>query len=162
MLAPSTQPWQRLHPLLGVPDLQMFRVQPDVDLFADQPAGDGVGVLLDVNQAPRIHARWQSVIALQPPFGQRTQHGLLLLEPRTAPGVAPRANLGEEGGVGRPVRKIAAAAQQQRLVHRHLEVPVRRLAVAVLVRTTRVRLGSGQPVVFQQPRITGVKFAPVR
>jgi hypothetical protein len=46
----------------------------------------------------------------------------------------------------------------QRLVHGRLEVPVRRLAVAILVRLADVDPFARQAVVFQESPITGLKL----
>jgi hypothetical protein len=162
MFAPAAQPRQRVDALLPIPDFELFREQPHVHLLANQPAVDGVRVLLHMNPTARIDADPQAVITLQPPLRQRPQHGQLFIQPRATTGVPPRAHLAQKCLVCRAAREVAAAAQQERLLDRLLEVPMRRLAVAVLVRTASVGPRPLQAVVFQQRRVPRVKLPPVR
>src|SRR5208282_6928364 len=54
--------------------------------------------------------------------------------------------------------EVAAAAQQQRLVHSGLEVPMRGLAVAVFMRLANIDPLAAQPVMVQQPPIARLKL----
>jgi len=49
MLVAATQPWQTLDQLLGVPHLQVFDEDADLDALPDQPARHRVTVAADVN-----------------------------------------------------------------------------------------------------------------
>lgn len=55
--------------------------------------------------------------------------------------------------------EVAAATQMQRLIHRVLEVSMRRLAVAVLVRLANIDPLAAQAVMVQQPAIACLKLA---
>jgi hypothetical protein len=55
--------------------------------------------------------------------------------------------------------KVATAAQVQGLVHRRLEVPMRRLAIAILVRLAHIDPLADQAIVVQQPPIATLKLA---
>lgn len=102
------------------------------------------------------------MIALQPPLGQRPQHGQLFGQPRPAPHVTPREHFAQERLIGCSAGEIATAPQQQRLLDRFLKVPMRRLAVAVLMRAAGVGPRSLQAIVLQKPRVPRMKLAPVR
>jgi len=76
--------------------------------------------------------------------------------------VPPPRHLTQEGQVVRPAGKIPAAAQQQRLHHYTLEMPVRRLGVTVLVPRRRVGLLHHQLVMGHQLLIPLREFTFVR
>jgi len=56
VLASSPQARQALHLLLGIPDLDMLCVQARLDPLADEPAGHGIGVALEMDRAAPIHS----------------------------------------------------------------------------------------------------------
>ena len=57
---------------LGVPDLQVLDVEPDLDLLADQSAGDRIGIAVHVDQAARIHPGIETLATLVTVVRQRT------------------------------------------------------------------------------------------
>jgi len=160
--AAPPQPRQRLHQLLAVPHLQVFQVNPHFDPLADQAAVHRVHVVLHADHAAAVHRHGQAPARLQAPRRQRPQQRLLLGQAFTAAGVAPPADLGQKRLVRHPANKVPATPQQQRLPDGRLEVPVRRLHVAILVRLPRPDLLAHQPVVRQQPLVTVGEVAPLR
>lgn len=136
---------------------------------ADQP------IVVDVHLEPRAHQAGRNRIehaadrdgarARDRDRGAAEVRGL---EPRQRPqglelqlhrGAAARVpgphELGEEGLVASQVGEVAAAAQGQRLAQAGLQVPVRRLDAAVLVRGTPVVAGRLQAVVRAERLVAG-------
>jgi hypothetical protein len=153
LLAPATQPRLPLDQLLRVPHLHLLGIQANLDVLADQPARHRVTIPLHVNQAALVHATTSSLTRFQPPRRQGPQHGHLLRQPWTPPGVELFRQPVQKTAVRFPARKIPAAPQQQRLVHRLLEAPVPLLDVAILVRVVRLDLLADHPVMRQQTLI---------
>jgi hypothetical protein len=87
MLATSTQAWQLLDQLLGVPHFDALGVQARVHPFADQPAGHRVDVGLHLDDAARFHAHPQSLARLQSMTRQRPQQRHFFCQPHGATGV---------------------------------------------------------------------------
>ena len=82
LLATSTQAWQLLHHLLGVPHFDALGVQAGVHPFADQPAGHRVDVVLHFDDAARFHAHPQPLARLQALTRQRPQQRHFFCQPR--------------------------------------------------------------------------------
>jgi hypothetical protein len=162
LLVPAAQARQPFDQLLGVPDLHVLGVQPNLDLFPDQPARHRVAVSLHVDQAALIHTTTPPLPPFQPPRRQRPQHRQLRRQALPPASVEPLLQLLQKAVVLFPARKIPAAAQHQRLVHGLLEAPVPLLDVAVLMRLARLDLLPAQPVISQQPLITLSELAPLR
>ena len=154
VLVAAPQPRQTLDELLCVPHLQVLRVQPHVDLLANQPARHHVAVSLHVNQAALVHPTLQTSARFQTPRRQRMQHSQFLGEPLTPASVELRLQPVQETRVLVPAGKILAATQHQRLRHRLLETPVPLLDVAVLVGVGSLDLLSHESVMLQQSLIT--------
>jgi len=150
VLAPAPQPGQRLHQPLGVPDLHPLGVQPRLDPLADQPAGHRVDVALHPDRAAGIDPQPQPLARLQPPAGQRPQHGQLRGQAALPPAVALPEQLPQERRVGGPVGEVPAAPQHQGLVQGALELVVALLGVPVLVGPAGVDRLAAQAVVLQQ------------
>jgi hypothetical protein len=153
-LAPAVQPRQRLQQLLAVPHLDPLRVQPRFHALADQPAAHRIGVVLDADDAPRGHRRLHALATHQRRRRQRLQCRPFFRQPRLPTAIALAGYLLQELLVVRSAGKIPAATQQQRLVHGVLEVGVRRLGVAVLVRLSRTNLLPQQSVISKQLHVT--------
>lgn len=64
----------------------------------------------------------------------------------------------QEAHILRATGELATAAEQERLIDGGLEVPVRRLRVAVLVRLPRVDPLTRYAIVSQQVAVTGLEF----
>jgi len=160
VLAPAPQSRQRLGQPLGVPHLDPFGVQPGLDPLADQPAGHGVGVALDVDRTAAVHPHPQPLARLQPPGGQRPQQRQFLGQPPLPVGVELPEQLPQERLVGGSAREVAAAPQHQGLVQGPLELPVALLDVAVLMGLGRLDRLPLQAVVPQQGLVAVVESSP--
>src|SRR5262249_11655123 len=99
-----------------VPDFQMLRVEPHVDLLADQTTGNRVGVPPHRDHASGADSRTNALVALQPPRGERCQCGSFLRQQLLATGVPLAENLAEKSVIGCAVGEIAAPTQLQGLV----------------------------------------------
>jgi hypothetical protein len=154
----ADQPRQRVNVPVRVPDLDAVGEQPGFDLLADEPAVDRIRVAVNVDQAAGIDPAGHLQTGRQPLLGQGSQDRQLFREAIRAAGVPRRHDLLQEGRVLRTAGELAAAAEQQRLIDGGLEVPVRRLRVAVLVRLSHVDPLARQSVVRQQVAVTGLEF----
>jgi hypothetical protein len=65
------QPRQRVHLGSRVPDFHTIGIQPGFDFRADQTAVNRVGIAVDVDQAPRVHAHRQPQATVLPLRRQR-------------------------------------------------------------------------------------------
>jgi hypothetical protein len=157
LIAPH-QPRQRIDLLSGVPELHAVGIQPGFDFLADQPAVDRVGVAVNVNQAACIHAHRQPQATVLPLRRKWLQHRQLLGVPLLPRGVPRGDHRLQESHVFLAAGEVAAATHQQGLVHRRLKMPVRRFAVAILMRLADVDPLAREAVMFQEPQITGLKF----
>jgi hypothetical protein len=152
------QPRQGVDQPVRVPDLDAVRKEPGFHPLADQPAVHRIDVTVNVNQAAAVHPARHLQTRRQPRFGQEFQRRHLLGE-AIGPARVPRPHdLLQERDVLVPVRKVAAAAEEQRLIDRGLEVPMRRLRIAVLVRLPRVDPLTRYAVVCQQVAVAGLEL----
>jgi hypothetical protein len=147
MLVVATQTRQSFDALRAVPHLQVLGINPHVDALAHEAAMHRVEVALHAYHAAFRHRHRHVLATLQAPRRQRPQPRPLLSQAFLPARVPPPRHLAQKGRVLRPAGEIPAATQQQRLRHRVLEVPMRRLRVAVLVARRRVRLLHYQTVV---------------
>ena len=161
VLASAAQSGQALDEALGVPDLDVVRVQAGLDPFADQPTGHRVGIAAEVDGAAGIHSHVDALTCVNTLGRQRPQQRQFLQKPYTPALIPLGEQLLQKRLVGRPVGEVAAAAQHQRLVQRPLELAVALLDVAVLVRLGRVDGLALQTVVLQQPLIPLLERASV-
>lgn len=159
VLVASHQSRQRVHLRSRVPDFHALGIQPGFHFLADQTAVERVRVAMNVDQAALVHAHGQPQGTVQPLRRQRVEHGHFGGVPFPARRVARGHQLLEKAPVFLATAEIPAAPQIQRLVHGRFEMPMRRLAVAVLVRLAHIDPLAGQAIVFQQPAIAGLKFA---
>lgn len=142
MLPSAAQPRQAVDLAGAVPDVEMVDPDVNVDLFADQTAGQRVDVAADVDRAAGIDLRLDPPRHLDAPRRQGCQRGLIEGEAVAAVRVASGHDLPEERLVFASVGEIAAAAEHQGLVDGLLEPVVALLGVAVLVGFARLdRLG---------------------
>ena len=150
---------QRVDASVRVPDLDAVGEQPRFDPFANEPTVDGIHVAVNVNQAAGVHLARHLQARRQLRVGQMLQRRDFLGEAVGAARVPRRRDLLQERDVLLAVGKFAAAAEQQRLIDRGLEVPVRRLRVAVLVRLPRVDPLARHAVVREQVAVSGLELA---
>ncbi len=133
VFAPTAQTGTALDEALGVPDLDMVGVQACFHPFADQPAGDRIGVAADVDGAARINSHFDALGCVDA-LGRQGPQQRHLLNESCLPALVPLSKqLPQEPFVGRAAGKVAAAAQHQGLVQRTLELAVALFHVAVLV-----------------------------
>jgi hypothetical protein len=158
VLVPADQPRQCVHGTVRVPDLDTVGEQAGFDPFTDQPAVDRIGVAPDVDQAAGVDAAADLQATVEPGIGQFPERRQLLGEAVAPAGVAGHHHVSQEGHVLGPAGEVTAAAQEQRLIDRGLEVPVRRLGVAVLVRLTDVDPLARHAVVGEQVPIPRLKL----
>jgi hypothetical protein len=110
-----------------------------------------------MDRAARIHPHFNALGFVDALGRKRPQRGQLLREP-CLPALIPLGEqLPQKRFVGRPAGKVAAAAQQERLVQRPLELPMALFHVAVLVRLRRVDGLALQTVVPQQGLVAALK-----
>jgi hypothetical protein len=153
------QPRQRVDTPVRVPDFDPVGEQPRFDRFADQPAVHRVGVAMNVDQAAGVDLARHLQARRQPRVGQVPERRDFLGEAVGAARVPRRHDLLQERDVLLAAGKRTAAPQQQRLIDRGLEVPVRRLRIAVLVRLPRVDPLTRHAVMCQQIAIPGLELA---
>jgi hypothetical protein len=158
VLVPAHQPRQRVHLPIGEPDFDAIGEEPRLDLFPDQATVDGVRVAVQVNQTPRIHPTTDFQTRRQSLIGQVPQRSPFLGEPIDASRIARFHDASQEVQVIVAGGEIPAAPQQEGLIDGGLEVPVRRLGVAVLVRLPDVDPLAGQAVVGQQVAVSGLEL----
>jgi hypothetical protein len=157
LVAPH-QPRQRVHLSSRVPDFHTLGVQPGFNFLADQTAVHRVGVAVNMDQASLVHAHAQPQTTVQPLRRQRAEHGEFGGVPLLSRGVARGHHFVEKARVFFATVEVAAAAQMQRLVHGGLEMSMRRLAVAVLVRLADIDPLAGQAIMVQQAAIASLKL----
>jgi hypothetical protein len=88
MLAPAPEPRQGVQLPGPVPDLESLGTDMDIDLLADQAAGQRVGVAADMDRAARIDPGLEPPGHLQPASRQRRQHGHFLMKTLLSMGIA--------------------------------------------------------------------------
>lgn len=163
VLADARQPRHALDQHAGVPDFHFLDANHHVHVVADQAAVDRVGVPQHLDRASRAHGDVaQTARAVQPRQRQRMERGQLFREPLLPRRITGIGQLAKELPILAAIGEVAAAPQQQGLVHRVLEVPVRRLGVAILVRLADVGPLPRQIIVLQEFAIPLVKLALLR
>jgi hypothetical protein len=153
------QPRQRVHTAIGVPHLDTVGEEPRFHRLADQSTVHRVDVAVNVNQAPAVDATQHFPTRREPRVRQRTQHGQLLREAILPTRVTGFHLVFQEQIVLLATREVAGAPQQQSLIDRRFEVPVRRLRIAILVGLPHVDPLTRQPVVRQQVAVASLKLA---
>jgi hypothetical protein len=154
LLVPAPQARQSFQQLLRVPNLQVLHMQSDFHHFADQPARHRVAVPFDMDQAALVHATGAPLARFQAPRWQRPQGRQIFKHALPPASIERLLDLVQKLAVRLPTRKIPAAAQHQRLVHRLLETPVTLFDVPVLVGVGGLNLLPAQAVMIQQGLIT--------
>lgn len=139
VLAVARQPGHRLNLHSRPPHFDLVGVDHDIDLHPDQPAGNRVGVAADLNRAAAVNLD----AAYSPPMVELRRRQFaevcqLLLEFVATASVPLVDQLLEKLLVLDAAGEVAAAAQMQRLVDGCLQVSVRGLHIAVLMRLAGV------------------------
>jgi hypothetical protein len=154
VLASTTQSRQPLDTLLRVPHLDLLHADPRLHPLPDQARRHRVHVVLHVNRAASVHPHCPPLARFQSASGQPTQQRQLLSQTLLSARVELLEQPTQERLVLRPAGKVPAAAQQQRLLQRPLELPVALLTVPVLVGLARLDRLAPQTVVPQQTLVT--------
>ena len=159
VLVASHQPRQRVDLLAGVPDFHAVGGQPRFECLAYQPAVHRIHIAMNVDQTPRVHPRGQPQTTLQTLRRKRSQDGEFFRVPIMPRCVARGDHLLQKRRVLVAAAEVPAAPQEQRLIHGVLEVAMRRLGIAVLVRLPDIDPLAGQAVMFQQAAIPCLELA---
>lgn len=159
VLVATHQPRQGVDVHARIPQLHAVGMQPGFDFLPNQAAVDRVRVAMKVDQAPLVHAHRQPQTSIQPLRRKRRQRRQLLGMPLSPAGIARGDHPFQKPQVCFAAVEVPAATQMQGLVHGRLEMPVRRLAVAILVRLPDVDPLACQTVMLQQPLIASSKLA---
>ena len=118
------QPRPRFHTPVREPHLDAVGIEPRFHPLTDQPAVHRIRVAVNVNQTAAVDATTHLQTRRQPRVGQVGQRPLFLGETILTPRVPRLPQILEELRVLLAAGEIAAAAEQQRLIDRGLEVPV--------------------------------------
>jgi hypothetical protein len=154
MLAPTPESRQGVQFPGPVPDVEGLGPDVDIDLFADQSAGQRVGVAADVDRAARIDPRLEPSGHLQPSGRQGRQDGHLFMETLLSVGVAPGHEPPEERLIVASIGEITAASEHQGLVDGLLEAVVTLLDIPVLVGLPGLDRLAFEPVVREQSLVS--------
>jgi hypothetical protein len=150
MSAPTPEPRQGVQFPGPVPDVEGLGPDVDIDLFADQSAGQRVGVAADVDRAPGIDPGLEPPGHLQPSGRQGRQDGHLLMETLPSIGIASGHEPLEERLIVASIGEIAAASEHQGLIDGLLEAVMTLFDVAVLVGLSRLDRLTFEPVMGEQ------------
>jgi hypothetical protein len=154
VLPAAAEPRQGVDLFGTVPDVDGFSPDMNVDVFADQPAGQRIGVAADVDRAPRIDPRLDPPGHLQPAGRKRREHRHFLEKTLLSVGIASGHELLEKDLIVAPSGEIAAPPQHQGLVDGLLETVVALLDVAVLVGLPRLDRLAFEAVVREQSLVS--------
>ncbi len=133
-----------------MPDLEGLGPDVDIDPFADEPAGQRVGVAADVDRAARIDPRLEPSGHLQPSSRQGRQDGQLLMETLPSIGIASGHEPLEERLIVASIGEIAAASEHQGLIDGLLEAVMTLFDVAILVGLPGLDRLTFEPVMGEQ------------
>jgi hypothetical protein len=137
-----------------VPDVEGFSSDVNIHLFADQTAGQRVGVAADVDRAPGIDPGLESPGHLQPASRQGRQHGHLFSETLLSIGIAPGHELLEEQLIVASTGEITAASEHQGLGDGLLEAVMTLLDIAILVGLPRLDRLAFEPIMREQSLVS--------
>jgi hypothetical protein len=150
MLASASESRQGVELSGPVPDLENFGPDVNIHLFADQSAGQRVGVAADMDRAPGIDPGLEPASHLQPASRQRRQHGHFLMKTLLSSGIASGHELLEEPLIVATTGEITAAAQHQGLVDSLLEAVMTLLDIAILVGLSRLDRLTFESIMLEQ------------
>jgi len=134
VLAGSCQAGHLLNKGSGIPDFNEIGIDHDVDFFTDQPTGDRVGILDDLDRARATNANPIDAFAVIQLLRRQFTQGLLFLSEFVGSSqIAPVDQSLQKVIVGFDRLKVAAATEQQGLVHDGFQVTVLRFHIPILV-----------------------------
>jgi hypothetical protein len=154
MLTPASESRQGVDLSGPVPDVECFGTDMNIHLFADQTAGQRVGVAADMDRAPGIDPGLESPSHLQPTSRQGRQHGHFLMKTLLSVGIASGHELLEEQLIVASAGEITAPAQHQSLVDGLFETVMTLLDVAILVGLSRLDRLAFEPVMREQSLVS--------
>jgi hypothetical protein len=154
MPAPAPEPGKGVDLPGPVPDLEALGPDVDIDLLADQSAGQRVDVAADVDCAPRIDPGLEPSGHLQPTGRQSGQDGKFFSETLPSVGIAPGHEPLEERLIVAPAGEIATPPQHQGLVGGLLETVMTLLDVAILVGLSRPDGLAFEAIMREQPLVS--------
>jgi hypothetical protein len=154
MLAPPPESRQGVELPGPVPDVESFGPDVNIDLLADQTAGQRICVAADVDRAPGIDPGLEPASHLQPTIRQGRQHGHFFTKTLLSSGIAAGHELLEEQLIVASAGEIAAASEHQGLVDGLLEAVMTLLDVTILVGLPRPDRLAFEPVMFEQSLIS--------
>ncbi len=138
MLAPASESRQGVDLSGPMPDVEGFGPDVNIHLFADQTAGQRVGVAADMDRAPGIDPGLESPSHLQPASRQGRQDGHFLTKTLLSVGIASGHELLEKQLIIASAGEITAASEHQGLVDGLLETMMTLLDVAILIGLSRL------------------------
>jgi hypothetical protein len=150
LFADARLPRQLFEPFVAVPEFKMVLVNAHFQFQADVLATDGVGVALHANHAVRRHRHGNRSAGTATLRWQRAEPVDVFGEALFSRGVTALDQLTHERQIFIDADEVSAATKSQCLVDCILEVTMRRLHVAVLVRLADVDAMATHSVVFQQ------------
>jgi hypothetical protein len=124
MLVLAPQARHPLHQFLGIPDLDGLHANPRLNLLADQTRRYRVGLVFDADGAPPPHTHALPLQALEPVPRQGPQVGHLVGDFRRPASIPLPLHGQHQLPIVVTAGEIPAATQQQRLLHRLLEMPM--------------------------------------
>ena len=135
-------------------------VEPDPQPVSDQPRRHGVEHFPQREAAGRRDGDDDFLIIAGAPVGQRLQRGALGIDAGTAASVLGRHDLVDEAAIGGQIIEVARGAQQERVANRRLEMAVRALDPAILMRDAAVVAGRRHAVMPAQRVVAGGEIRP--
>jgi hypothetical protein len=164
MVVLATRPLHPQYLLLRIPHRDLLQADPHFHFLTDQSSRHRVGVVLDPNRAHSAHPHPRPLQRLQTRRRQRTQARQLDGYLRRACRVPYAGQRTQPLLILRSAGKIPTPSQEQCLGDRLLQVPMRRLGVAVFVTSRRVGrfrrhavMGHQRPIVDRELlRVAGV------
>jgi hypothetical protein len=141
-----------------VPEFQMVLVDVDLQLQTDVLAADRVSVAFDANDTVGLH-RHRNTSAGRAPLGRHGgERRDFLAKPFLSRRIAARGELPHECHVVLHLGEVTASPQPQGLVECILEVAMRRLHVAVLMRLANVDAMAFEAVMSEQLAVPRGEF----
>ena len=144
-------PPERHHRCRAEEALEPVIVEVHAQAMADEPRWRGVEDAAQDEAAARRDGDDLLLVIGRPALGQRSEPRPLQLDPLAIVGIAPADDLVDEAAVGIQIVEVPAAAQQQRVLQRLLEMAMRTLDGAILVCDTQVIAGRHHAVMAQNP-----------
>src|SRR5712664_352144 len=130
--------------------LEPIIVEVHAQAMTDQLRWRGVEDATEDEAAARRDGDNLLLVVDRPALGQRSEHRSLQLDSLAIVGVAPANDLVNETAISVQMIEVAAAAQQQCVPQRLLEMPMRTLNRAILVRDTQIVAGRHHVVMAHQ------------